>query len=168
MYCGTFTPRRWRGRGSEETMERPDRNIQHEWHVMINQFNERKPWMYDAMTIADEIPRMTMLFKMERLGELPNVHQQCSHSDPEPIKDNHLTCCLGKKCKECPYILALESASISREVVDEMKAWTCAVHIISEKAKNPNSFDDSEGFILTVDDMMYWQRVYESLSHHNQ
>ena len=68
------------------------------------------------------------------------------------------------KCKECPFLLAIEGTNVSREMVDEIKAWTCATHILTEKAKKPMSFDDSEGFIVTVDDKMYWQNVYESLS----
>ena len=48
-------------------MERPNRDVQHEWHVAINQYhygenfkriNKYTPWMYDAKTIADEIPRL--------------------------------------------------------------------------------------------------------------
>lgn len=152
-------------------MNRPDHDLLHEWHVAINQYhygenfksiNERQPWMYDAKNIADEIPRLTMLFKAERLGELPKIHQQCSHSEPEQVVDNHLSCCLGVKCKECPYLLALEGANVSRERVDEIKAWTCAAHILSEKGKR--MIDDSEGYVLTVDDKMYWQNVYKSLA----
>ena len=35
--------------------------------------------MYDAKTMADEVPRMVMLFQAERdLKSLPQTHQQCS------------------------------------------------------------------------------------------
>lgn len=153
-------------------MNRPDHNVINEWHVAINQYhygegfkriNENQSWMYDAKNIADEVPRLTMLFKSEREGTLPQIHQQCSRSEPEKIVDNHLSCCLGVKCKECPFLLALEGTNVSRENVDEIKAWTCVTHILSEKGKR--MIDDTEGYVLTEDDKMYWQNVYESLSH---
>jgi len=152
-------------------MNRPDSKIIQEWHVSINQFhygenfkkiNEHQNWMYDAKNIADEVPRLTMLFKAERLRELPKIHQQCSHSEPKPVIDNHLSCCLGVKCKECPFLLALEGTNVSREQVDEIKAWTCVSHILNEKSKR--MIDDTEGYVVTEDDKMYWQNVYESLS----
>ena len=152
-------------------MERPNKDVLHEWHVAINQYhygenfkriNEYQRFLYDAKNIADEIPRMSMLFKAEREGTLTKIHQQCSHSEPEQVIDNHLSCCLGVKCKECPFLLALEGTNVSREHVDEIKAWTCAAHILSEKATK--MIDDSEGFIFTVDDKMFWQNVYRSLS----
>ncbi len=152
-------------------MNRPNRDVLQEWHVAINQYhygdnfkriNEYQHFLYDAKNMSDEIPRMSILFKAERLGELPKIHRQCSHSEPEQVIDNHLSCCLGVKCKECPFLLALEGANVSRENVDEIKAWTCAAHILSEKSKR--MIDDGEGYILTVDDKMYWQNVYRSLS----
>lgn len=154
-------------------MDRPKDEIQHEWHVAINQYhygenfvkiNKPQSWMYDAKNIADEVPRLSHLFRNERLGKLPKVHRQCSQSKPEEVIDNHLSCCLGVKCKECPYLLALEATNVSRERVDEIKAWTCVTHILTEKAKNPNSIDTSEGFILTTDDKMFWENLYSSLS----
>jgi hypothetical protein len=158
-------------------VNRPDERFVHEWHVAINQYhygenykkvNEYQSWLYDAKTIADEVPRLVMLFKAERLGELPQVHQQCSRSEVEQVKSNHLSCCMGVKCKECPFLLALEGSNVSLESLDEIKAWTCVTHILTEKAKNPMSFDDSEGFIVTEDDKMYWQHVYKSLSQANE
>ncbi len=147
-------------------MDRPDHDRQHEWHVAINQFNTDpnnfQHWMYDAKRMSDEIPRLAILFRLERNAQLPDVHQQCSHASQEPVVDNHLTYCLGVKCKECPFLLALGKAKLQPEGIDEIKAWTCAAHILSEK-KN-RSFDDSEGYILTVDDRMFWDNVYESLA----
>ena len=149
-------------------MQQPDRDLLYKWHVAINQFNNNgiagtwQSWMYDAKNMINEIPRIAYWFGQERKGELPQIHQQCSHSEPEQIIDNHLSCCLGVKCKECPFLLALEKAEVAPEQLDEMKAWTCAAHILSEKGKR--MIDDTEGYILTVDDKMYWERVYESLS----
>lgn len=42
---------------------------------------------------------------------------------------------------------------------DLAKAWTCAGHIVTEGGDTAN-----EGFVLTVDDRMYWDNVYHSLS----
>lgn len=42
---------------------------------------------------------------------------------------------------------------------DWIKAWTCVGHILA------NGGDVAgEGFIMTVDDRMYWDGVYESLA----
>jgi len=150
-------------------MNHPDRDMLHKWHVAINNFtfegmnmSSQHPWMYDAKNLINEIPRIAYWFGQERKGELPKIHRQCSHSESEPIIDNHLSCCLGMKCKECPFLLALEKADVTPEQLDEMKAWTCAAHILNEKGKR--LVDDTEGYILTVDDKMYWEQVYESLS----
>lgn len=96
---------------------------------------------------------------MEREGILPQEHQQCSRQDPEPIT-NRLTCCLGVVCAECPYLLALERAEgVPPEKIDEMKAWTCAAHILMSGGDRAG-----EGYILTTSDRMYWDRVYASLA----
>jgi hypothetical protein len=42
---------------------------------------------------------------------------------------------------------------------DEAKAWTCATHIISKGGDIAG-----EGFILTTDDRMYWDRLHASLA----
>lgn len=152
-------------------MNRPNDKLLQEWHVAINQYHygenfkqihERQPWLYDAKTMADEVPRMAMLFQAEREGTLPKIHRQCSHAEPEEVVDNHLSCCLGVKCRECPFLLAMEGTNVSRENVDIIKAWTCAAHIMRETSKR--MIDTSEGYILTEDDKMYWQNVYRSLS----
>lgn len=145
--------------------ERPDHNFLYEWHVAINQVNRSsnwRNWMYEAKTAADEIPRLAMIFKMERENMLPKVMQACSHSEPVPVPENYLTCCLGVKCRECPALLGLDKAKLTPDEIDLAKAWTCAAHIISETGKR--LVDTSEGYILTVDDRMYWDRVYEHLA----
>lgn len=139
-----------------------------EWHVAINRHvdaereagREWPRFMYDAKTTADEVPRMVMLFKMERESSLPSTHQQCSRSPVEKVPDNHLTCCLGTKTRECPHLLALEKiVRCTPEDIDTAKAWTCASHILSKGGDRMG-----EGYMLRVDDRMYWDRVYESLS----
>ena len=147
-------------------MERLGHKISHEWHVAINKYNGDKfgkdtyaSFMYEAKTLADEVPRLAVLFKMEREKKLPQIHKQCSMSAPEPIKENHLSCCLGKKCAECPFLLALDTAKMEPEQIDTAKAWTCAAHIISKGGDV-----GGEGYLMTVDDRMYWDNVYSNLA----
>lgn len=148
-------------------MERLDRNFLHWWHVAINRFHDGKigspdwkRWMYEAKTVADEVPRMTRLFQRERAGLNPSEHQQCSRSMPEPIFDNHLSCCLGVECRKCPELLALERIEhATPEQIDTAKSWTCAAHIMSQGGDIMG-----EGYLLTVGDRMFWDRVYQNMS----
>jgi hypothetical protein len=141
-------------------------DIEHKWHGALNEYNSKqkefKHWMYNAKTIVTEIPRLKILFEVERLNKLPTEHKQCSMAVTVPVKDNHLTCCLGITCRECPELLILDKIEASIEDIDEIKAYTCTAHILYEAAKR--IVDTSEGFILTEDDKMYWQNVYKSLS----
>lgn len=149
-------------------MDRPDHDFSHEWHVAINQLNYRrreagKDWcrfVYAAKSAADEVPRLAMLFKRERDKDLPDTLKRCSHAHPEPIPDNHLTCCLGIKCAECEYLLAIDGAELSDEQKDAAKAWTCVTHAISKG----DHVDTSEGVVMTVGDRMYWDGVYRNLA----
>lgn len=151
-----------------EMLVRPDSRYSHEWHVQINRFmdnaGDRRDYgehrfMYDAKTAADELPRLAVMFGKERRGELTQVHQQCSHSSPESVADNHLTCCLGVKCAECPMLAAIEKMDRRDDDKDFAKAWTCVSHILS------NGGDPAgEGFVMTVDDRMFWNNVYESMT----
>lgn len=144
------------------------RDHQHAWHVAINRFHwpegqamkpEHRKWMYEAKTMSQEVPRLALLFKMARTGELPKVHRQCSHAEAEPIPENHLTCCLGVECAECPELMALDAMAAPPEAIDEAKAWTCATHIAFKGGDWA-----AEGYLLTVDDRMYWDRVYSHLA----
>lgn len=147
-------------------MNRLDHDVNYKWHVALNKYNQVgkdfKYWMYEAKHLADELPRLTLLFARERLGQLPALHRQCSHSPTRPITDNHLTCCLGCECRKCPMLLALEAAELEPETIDELKAWTCCAHIITETGKG--LVDTSEGYIKTVGDQMFWDTLYDSLS----
>ena len=145
----------------------PDRAA-HKWHVAINRAvwkpgTERKTgldFMYRAKELQDEVPRLVALFGRERRGELTQTHRQCSCSTAEPVTDNHLTCCLGTKCRECPHLAVIEATDMTDDHKDEAKAWTCAAHIM----ENYDQCDPSEGFVLTVDDQMFWDGVYRSLA----
>jgi hypothetical protein len=148
-------------------MKRLEEPLNHEWHVAINKHNEGKmgakdfkSWMYEAKTMADEVPRMVLLFARERLGELPRTHKQCSMTASVPIPVNNLKCCLGVKCAECPELLALDKIKLATpEDIDTAKAWTCAAHIVSEGGDVAR-----EGYLLDVGDRMYWDNVYENLA----
>lgn len=138
--------------------------IDHYWHRAINTHcdtvaGERPRFMYEAKRMWAEVPMMIRLHREERLGQLPKIHQQCSHSPIEKIEANHLVCCLGKRCRECPHLVALEKADMPPEAIDEAKAWTCAAHIVSQGG-DPMM----EGYLLTKGDRMFWDRVYENLS----
>ena len=148
-------------------MERLGHDFSHRWHVAINRHHDGKvgspdwkKFMYEAKTMADEVPRLVLLFKREREGRNPSVHQQCSRSQPVPVVDNHLSCCLGVKCRECPELLAIEKMEKSTpEEIDTAKAWTCAAHIVSEGGDPAG-----ERYLMTVDDRMFWDRVYQNMA----
>jgi hypothetical protein len=80
--------------------------------------------------------------------------------DPVPVKDNHLSCCLGVKTRECPHLLAREKLErCTPDDADTAKAWTCAAHIVSQGGDHAN-----EGYMLRVNGRMYWDNVYASLA----
>jgi hypothetical protein len=143
----------------------------HAWHVAINGYHYpadggpptdgRSPWMYEAKTLAQEVPRLEYLFGAARRGELPAVHRQCSRSAPEALPcPNTLRCCLGVDCAACPQLLALDRIEGGTpEDIDRAKAWTCAAHIVSQGGDVAR-----EGYILTTDDRMFWDRMYASMA----
>ena len=148
-------------------MDRLGYPLDHEWHRCCYAANglpegSAFSYMYDAAQMADEVPRMAMLFKEERNKALPTSHVQCLSCDPQgvPIPDNHLTCCKGVKCSECPALLALDAMrNVTPERIDEAKAWTCAAHIMSTGGDVAR-----EGYLLTNGDRMHWDRVYANLA----
>lgn len=161
---------------SKLVRDRPGSRMMHEWHVQINRYHsatsaavpmEDRPkvfedmrFMYEAHNIADEIPRLKRLFMHERADALPKVHQQCSHTKPVPVEDNHLFCCLGVKCKECPMLQAIDKMDRPDHEKDYAKAMTCITHILSKGGDA-----GGEGYIMTVDDRMYWDNVVKSMQH---
>ena len=151
-------------------MERTKYPLDHEWHVAVNRHSDEwrkagKKWgdmrfMYEAKSMADEVPRMVMLFRQERENALPQTHKQCSLQAAVPVKDNHLSCCLGVKTRDCPHLLALEKLDRCEPAdSDTAKAWTCAAHIVSQGGDHMN-----EGYLLRVNDRMFWDNVYASLA----
>lgn len=113
------------------------------WHGAINAFADAqrkagKSWpkvMYQAKTIADEVPRMVLLFQYERQHGMPDSYKMCAH-DPRPatpLKDNHLRCGLGQQCRSCALLQAIDrDERMTPEAKDEAKAWTCATHFLLE------------------------------------
>jgi hypothetical protein len=143
-------------------------DIDHEWHVAINRHSDDEraagkewpSWMYEAKDAALEVPRLALLFQNERLGKLPKVFRKCACcSEGKHITDNHLTCCLGVECRKCPHLAGLDKAKLPVEQRDWIKAWTCAGHILSEGGDRANT-----GFLVTVDDVMFWDSVHSSLA----
>ncbi len=64
------------------------------------------------------------------------------------------------KTRECPHLLALEKIERCTPTdVDTAKAWTCAAHIVSTGGDMMG-----EGFLLRVDDRMFWDNVYASMA----
>lgn len=139
------------------------------WHGAINdhcddQREAGKEWprfMYEAKHAASEVVRLPLLFAQEREGKLAKMFRPCACcSEGKHVVDNHLTCCLGVECRHCPHLAALDKArDMSPEQIDQMKAWTCVAHILSSGGDMAG-----EGFIVTVDDRMFWDRVCESLA----
>lgn len=147
-------------------MGRTGSDFDHEWHVAINRYTEDKhgddwpSWMYDAKTMAQEVPRLALLFEKERTGTLCKTFRRCSCcSEQKHVIDNHLTCALGKKCRECPILAGLDKAELHPEQRDWIKAWTCAGHIMANGGDRAGT-----GFIMTVDDFMFWDSVHESMA----
>ncbi len=146
-------------------------DFEHRWHVALNDFNRIRPdgfahWMYEAKRMSQELKRLPALFKKERLGELSKIFQYCSFSAKEEIAENFLSCCLGKRCTECQYLKAIDVETMTPEERDESKAYTCVSHILHTIGSGQH-IDTSEGYILTEDDRIFWQRTYESMSNYD-
>lgn len=144
------------------------RKWRYPWHGAVNDFAEKQRgkgdfdtyrFMYEAMHVAEEIARLPLLFKAEREGKLPKLHRQCSFSGTDPVPDNHLTCCLGVECRKCEFLAAIDAAELTPEQRDQAKTYTCVTHIVSKGGDRAG-----EGYILTTDDRMYWDRVYQNMA----
>lgn len=137
------------------------------WHWAVNRAMptlgfDKARFMYDAIHASHELPRLALLFGMERQGKLPDAHQQCSLSAPQEVKANRLTCCLGVRCAECPFLLALDSMATDKatpEEIDRAKAYTCVTHIAASGGDPAG-----EGYVLDVSDRMFWDNVHASLA----
>lgn len=123
--------------------------------------------------MLNELPRLAFWIRRARTGELPAVHQQCSHCKPEHIHENALLCAKGVNVNECPILASLRKSVKERHVSDEdadkLCGLTCAWHILAtslgvEEDKSWHGIDTSEGYVQDASDRMFWSNLYESLS----
>jgi hypothetical protein len=146
-------------------------------HQAINRRQERlrqrrpmgdafERWLYEARRLVEEIPYLTKLFKAEEAGELPTSFRHCSRSPVKQIENNHLTCCLGMKTKNCPILKELfaEFPGECAEQQASLKAHVCSVHILHEIFSGREFTDTSEGYIQDQQSILFWQGVAQSLS----
>lgn len=165
--------------------------VDHVWHVWINsegkfdekagddrpmKFDPHEEGLYDFKSALGLLTGLGARLAKDRRQELPQVHQQCSHSAPEAIEEpNHLTCALGQKLTECPILQRLRAtfdeyrkkpyyASIAERHVDEVAAATCVWHLLSTAMQGRGFVDWNEGAVQDVSDRMFWNRVYDNLS----
>ena len=76
-------------------MERLKYPLSHEWHVAVNRHSDERraagnEWrktrfMYDAKTMADEVPRMVMLFRQERDVLTLRLHRHEPRHEKRPV-----------------------------------------------------------------------------------
>lgn len=143
------------------------------WHEWFNSEKDHDSTKYAFKEMLLELERLPRLFKAQREGKLPKVHQQCSLSAPEPIGEK-LTCCLGVDVSTCPILKSLEAKfvegrerykDITDDQIDGVKAATCCQHVLRESEMGrSHTFDTSEGYILTESDRLYWDNVYRNLA----
>ena len=160
-----------------------DSKVDHVFHVWINseadRFREKKAdaidpherGLYNFRSALQMLDWLGKQITKERLGKLTMLHQQCSHCNPEPLKENYLQCWLGKKLVECPILLRLREtfavekkrqyyADITDEQIDEVAAMVCVWHMLM----GTDAFVDwNEGAIQDVSDRMFWRNVYDNL-----
>lgn len=121
--------------------------------------------------------------------QLPQVHQQCSHTTPVPIKDNEVLCWLGQNVAKCPILADLQAtfdrerqrtypdgrpsyyADITQDDVYRVMGYVCTWHLLMSDVATkdnelpPGSFVDwNEGAFQDKSDRMFWSNVYKSLS----
>lgn len=150
------------------------RDVAQVWHEWFNSEKDHDTTKYSFKEMLLELARLPLLFKAHREGKLPKVHQQCSVSAPVAIKNDKLTCCLGKNVDECPILKSLDGyfaqrrkfyTSITEDEMDGVRAATCCQHILRESEMGrKHTFDTSEGYVLTESDRMYWDNVYRNLA----
>lgn len=121
------------------------------WHSGLNRYSDQQreaaqPFpggLYNAKTAAYEAFRSMYLWAGDR------------------EKDTGLQCALGKKCRKCPILKAVEESCIAArdaekfgrpdietEDIDFAKTWTCIGHILQEA---PNGFFDGAFFSTKAD-----------------
>lgn len=144
-----------------------------DWHRAINAESERLQsageasprLMYLAKQVSDELPRLIILFQYEREGRLGKSFKMCAY-DPAPatpLPDNHLTCALGKACRDCVYLKAIDrGTTMTPQAKDEAKAWTCVTHILNSTSL-PN-FIGVEEFVWDKSSAAFDERMVRSMA----
>jgi hypothetical protein len=142
--------------------------------------------MYAFKSAMQLIPWAAVAIKKAREGALPTTHQQCSHSKPEPIKNNVMRCWLGKDVAQCPILADLQAsvdtervrtlpngkpsyyAEVTQDEVYEMMASVCTWHLLmshiaseTKELPKPSYVDWNEGAFQDTSDRMFWDRVYQ-------
>lgn len=161
--------------------------VSHVFHVWINSeagdFSDKPAEMpidphgdhlYGWKAALQTLPWLGKQIGKDRRKELPLVHQQCSHSSPEQLPDNHLTCWLGQRLTECPILKRLRDTfdrerqkeyyvGITDDQVDEAAASVCVWHLFSQQFHGV-FVDWNEGAVQDVSDRRFWQNVYRNLA----
>lgn len=171
-------------------------NADHIWHVWINHRQDERrglEWEHSLYEFKSMLQFLTYGRKQIQkafTGNLPKTHRQCSRCAPEPIPNNHLSCCLGQEVTTCPILTSLKAtveeqrtritpfdgkahyANVTDEHLYRLMAQTCAWHIYHEACniKDERTFyvDTSEGYLMSVSDRMFWDRIYNSLSYQDE
>ncbi len=162
-------------------------SVEHVFHVWMNQRQderreERLPWesdLYEWQGAMREMERLPIWLRRARMGELPTIHQQCSHSQPETIEHNVLRCALGRDVTECVLLKSLYAlfteyskkpwySDLTLEDADRMGARVCCWHIFRAvfgiTGERKNAIDTSEGYVQDESDRRFWATVYDHLA----
>lgn len=164
------------------------RQADYVWHVWINKFaHEQQEWprsLYEFKDLLEFLRWGQYKIAQAFTATLPDTHQQCSQSQPEPIKNNAVRCALGQEVTSCPILVSLKATfedernrtcgtlgKFYSEMPDaelfRLMTNTCAWHIyrkVTENGESFNGIDTSEGHLMDEGDRRYWQNVYQSLA----
>lgn len=164
----------------------------HIFHVWINSeagppkpadhpIDPHERGLYAFKAAMQVLPWLPAQIGKERRKELPLIHQQCSHSAPEAMPENYLTCGFGVRLSTCPILVRVGAkfdemrnkltpkgepsyyADVTDEDIDKAKAMACVWHLLMGH-EHSNHVDWNEGAIQDVSDKMFWRRVYDNLS----
>lgn len=163
----------------------PRRDADHIWHVWLNRRNtsaaEFDHSMYEFKSMLEFLSYGAGRIEKAYTGTLPTVHRQCSHSSPEAISCNKLTCSFGRDVTQCEILVSIKNtfdderqrtlgklgkpyAEVPDSEMYRVMANTCAWHMYTEPLRGGQHIDTSEGWLTDVSDRMFWDRVYTSMA----
>jgi hypothetical protein len=146
--------------------------------------NPHEEGLYSFKSAMNTLAWLPQKIGAERMRALPLVHQQCSHSAPEPLRENYLTCAFGVKLRECPILARLGMtfdaernktgsdgqpsyyADIPDTEIDKAKAMVCVWHMLMGQHKG--YVDWNEGAVQDVSDRRFWDQVYSNLAQQDE